>query len=121
MCHNIKSNFYRAINTVVYNASLLFVPHEQATTFAWVMSCPYAITKRTGYTRAKFNCPVNVKVYDSNDNDENGSVQVDANGNPLAVDGGKITCNKSLFVKILALIFRIFGLQPSVTIDSYIT
>ena len=48
------------------NAKRLFIPHEVPTTFSWVMACPDAITRDSTYAKAKYNCPVDVNVYDIN-------------------------------------------------------
>ncbi len=56
--------------TALYNdnGTRLFIPHYPCTTFAWVMACPELITEKATYSKAKFNCPVDVKVYDNADN-----------------------------------------------------
>lgn len=54
--------------TAMYNdnASRLFaVPHFPKTTFAWIMASPEMIARKTTYTRVIYNCPVDIKVYDS--------------------------------------------------------
>ena len=49
------------------NGTRLFIPHYPCTTFSWVMACPELITENRTYTKAKFNCPVDIRVYDSTD------------------------------------------------------
>lgn len=49
--------------------------------------------------------------------DENGNVMSDADGDYLVKNGGKITCDKSLIVKLVSFILRFLGLNPSVTIE----
>ena len=62
------SNNVDVLVSAIYNEnfSRLFIPHYTATTFAWVMACPDYILPATAYSKASFNCPVDVCVYDSN-------------------------------------------------------
>ena len=49
------------------NYSRLFIPHYSEVTLAWMLSFPLSVDFDTTYRVARFNCPVDISVYNSRD------------------------------------------------------